>query len=167
MGVGRSPLFNPKQMQQVQEASLAGHRLSQRGGHLCRDGRPKAQPPGKRRAPRCWQSFRKLSEICNGLRHRTSDGRLDLRANKPADQDKHAQLDPHGQGGIQASIDQDTNNRRANDVVGEIERIGDQPERSPVSRRFRRSGGCRAPVPVRAPGNEAHRRRPNHDRHKG
>src|SRR5215510_182052 len=83
-------LFDPKQMQQVQEASLAGHRLLQRGDHLCRDGRPKAQPPRKPRAPRCWQSFRKLSEIGNGLRHCTSDGRLDLRANKPADQDENA-----------------------------------------------------------------------------
>src|SRR5712671_4918538 len=84
-------------VQQVQETSLAGHRLSQRGGHLCWDGQPKAQPPRKRRAPRCWQSFRKLSEIGNGSRHRTSDGWLDLRANKPADQDKHGQRDPYGE----------------------------------------------------------------------
>src|SRR5262249_53528754 len=118
MGIGRSPPFDPKQMQQVQEASLAGHRLLQRGDHLCRDGRPKAQPPGKPRAPRCRQSFRKLSEICNGLRHRTSDGWLDLRANKPADQDKKAELDPYGQGGIQASIDQDTNYLRAYTISG-------------------------------------------------
>lgn len=57
------------------------------------------------------------------MRHRTSDGWLDLRANKPADQDKHGQRDPYGRGGIQVSIDQDTNNLCANDVVGEIERI--------------------------------------------
>ena len=47
------------------------------------------------------------------------------------------QTGPYGQGGIQASIDQDTNDRSANDVVGQIERIGDQPERSQISRRFR------------------------------
>ena len=63
------------------------------------------------------------------LRHRASDGRLDLRANEPADQDEHGQRDPYGRGGIQAGIDQGTNNRCANDVMGEIERIGDQPER--------------------------------------
>jgi len=43
-----------------------------------------------------------------GLRHRTSDGWLALRANKPAEQDKHGQRDPYGRGGIQARIDQDT-----------------------------------------------------------
>lgn len=39
------------------------------------------------------------------------------------------------QGGIEAGIDQDTDDRRTDDVVGEIERIGDQPERSPIGRR--------------------------------
>ena len=36
---------------------------------------------------------------------------------------------------IQAGIDQHTNDRRADDVVDEIERIGDQAERSQIRKR--------------------------------
>ncbi len=51
-----------------------------------------------------------------------------------------ARLAHTAEGGIQAGVGQDTNNRSAGDVVGQIERIGDQPERSQIGRRFGRSG---------------------------
>lgn len=102
-----------------------------------------------------------------GLHQRGFDGGLDPRANEPADQDKHAEREPHGRGGVQASFDQRTNDRSADDVVGEIEWIGDQPERSQIGWRFGRSDARSAPVSVRGTGDEEHRSRPDHDRHKG
>ena len=49
--------------------------------------------------------------------------------------------------------------------MGQIERIGDQPERPQISRRFRRSGaGSLLPVFVRGEANEQHRRSPDEDR---
>ena len=104
------------------------------------------------------------------MRHRAPDGRLDLRADKPAHQDKRGQRDPYGRGGIEACIDQDTNDRGADDVMGEIERIGDQPERSQILRAhgYRRGGGRgggRAPAADRGHRNQQHRSGPDGDRH--
>ena len=55
-----------------------------------------------------------------------------------------AETRPDGQGVIHPGIDQDTNDRRANDVVGEIERIGDQSKCPQISRRLGSSRARRA-----------------------
>ena len=87
-----------------------------------------------------------------------SNGGLDLRADEPADQDNHRYTGPYRQGGIQAGISQDTNDRSAGDVVGQIERIGDQPERPPdqAGASGEAVAGSRLPIFLfAAPGNEA------------
>src|SRR4029078_2551669 len=71
--------------------------------HLCPDGQ-RAQRRSRAWQDRWWRCFRKPPEVRRDFLEPVSDGRLDLRADEPADRDKHSQTEPYGQGGIETGV---------------------------------------------------------------